>query len=138
MREITLLGTHRIYGLSYAPFSPYWTSSDGLDELADYAGEGALEQYYTLVDRTQLDVADDEGPETIEVYTGDCGYGEDGILVIRDGAGAVRYSAYAYQARPGWKQIYAGRLDGAGQGFLLTLHLEDRGYLESMSIRCSG
>lgn len=138
VREITLLGTHSIYGLNYVPFSPYWTSAEGLDELAGLAGEGALERYYTLVSTTELDVADGEEAETIEVYTGDCGYGEDGFLLVHDAAGAVRYSAYASNPRAGWKHIYAGRLDGNGQGFLMTLYLEDReifGYYEYQVFR---
>lgn len=138
VHEITLLGTHSMYGLSYAPFYGSWTSAEGLNELVDYAGEGALEQYYTLLNTTELDVADGAEPETIEVYTGDSGHGEDGVLLISDAAGALRYSAHTYWARASWKNIYAGRLDGGGEGFLLILYLEDReifGYYEYQVFR---
>ncbi len=125
IHEITMIAVYAVYGRSYAP--PDTDFGRGLAELAFYAGEGALEQYYTLFYAAELDVADSEGKETVEVYTGDSGQGEDGVVLVRDGAGDVLCSFYAYQDAAGQKSVYAGREAGGGPGFLLVLTLENRG-----------
>ena len=60
----------------------------------------------------------------MEIYTGNIGDGDSGIVLFLDEEGFFFYSLGAHTARAGWNNIYLGELDGAD--FILTLHIEDR------------
>lgn len=123
VQKITLLGIYIPYGICYEPLpAPY----NAYDEIKQAYGKDVLEKYYTLVSMEELDVADCAGTEIIEVYTGNTGYGDTGIVLVKDAGGKIIYSAEAFAARAGWSNIYAGKVDGGGEGFLMTLNLENR------------
>ena len=61
---------------------------------------------------------------TLEIYSGNIGDGESGIILFRDAQGEILFTQSAHQARAGWNNVYRGELDGAE--YILILHLEDR------------
>lgn len=94
---------------------------------ADSALEGqiVLDTYYTQVSQTSADLSDkEEGLETVEVYTGDMGDGDSGLVLVKDAAGEVIYGEDAHTARAGWNNIYL--CEAEGEKYLLTVHIEDR------------
>lgn len=67
---------------------------------------------------------DGTGMEQIEVYIGNIGDGESGVVLFKDADGIVLGSEFAHAARAGWNNIYVG--DAEGVNYILTLHVEDR------------
>lgn len=108
-------------GISYSPVP----ADTWYEFILEEAGSQALEDFYTLVETRQQDVADSQGEEELAVYTGNIGDGDSGVVLIRDASGQVLYSLSAHVSRAGWNNIYVGELEGTG--YLLTLHIEDRG-----------
>lgn len=113
-------------GLSYygITFSEK-TASTGFEDFQSIAGENMLEEYYTLVSTESKDIADAEGIETIEVYTGNIGDGDSGFVIFYDAEGNVLYTEFAHMARAGWNNVYIGEVDG--NTFIMTAVFEDRG-----------
>ncbi|MBO5165030.1 MAG: hypothetical protein J6B90_00325 [Lachnospiraceae bacterium] len=113
-------------GLSYygITFSEK-TADTGFEDFQSIAGENMLEEYYTLVSTESKDIADAEGIETIEVYTGNIGDGDSGFVIFYDAEGNMIYSEFAHQARAGWNNVYIGEVDG--NTFIMTAVFEDRG-----------
>ncbi len=111
------------YGVEYQTFTedtlyPY------LLELAESEGVDLLEAWYTQVDELTANVGEDDGDETIEVYTGDSGDGNSGIVLFKNADGEVLYAETAHTSRAGWNNIYLGSMDGTD--FIMTLYIEDR------------
>ncbi len=96
----------------------------GFEDFQSIAGEDMLEQYYTLVSTESKDIADAEGIETIEVYTGNIGDGESGFVIFYDAEGNMLYTEFAHVARAGWNNVYIG--ETAEGCFIMTAVFEDR------------
>lgn len=120
-----------LYGISYeSPKNDTW-----IDDMASNLGmtkEEVLAEYYVLAGTEEADIADSiansiadsNGEEKIEIYTGNIGDGESGVVLFRDAAGNVLGTEFAHAARAGWNNVYLGNADGVG--FILTVHVEDR------------
>jgi beta-lactamase regulating signal transducer with metallopeptidase domain len=116
------------YGISYEPVSEYgkvW-EYEGIGQytIPQMTDEEALDAYYSLVKTQQADVCDEAGTETIEVYTGNIGDGDSGLVLVKNAQGKLLYADGAHSSRAGWNNIYLGEKDGTP--YLLTLKLEDR------------
>lgn len=86
--------------------------------------EEVLGSFYKLAGTETADIGDGAGMEQIEVYTGNIGDGENGVVLFKDADGAVLGAEFAHGARAGWNNIYVG--DAEGVTYILTLHIEDR------------
>lgn len=86
--------------------------------------EEVLGNYYTLSGAETADIGDGAGMEQIEVYTGNIGDGESGVVLFKNKNGEVLGSEFAHAARAGWNNIYIGDADGVN--YILTVHIEDR------------
>lgn len=111
------------YGVEYQAFTedtlyPY------LLEVAESEDIDLLETWYTQVDELTADIGEDVGAETIEIYTGDSGDGDSGIVLFKNADGEVFYAETAHTSRAGWNNIYLGSMDGTD--FIMTLYIEDR------------
>ncbi|MCD8197686.1 MAG: M56 family metallopeptidase [Lachnospiraceae bacterium] len=111
------------YGVEYQVFTedtlyPY------LLEVAQSEGVDLLETWYTQVDELTADIGEGNGVETIEIYTGDSGDGDSGIVLFKNAGGEELYAETAHTSRAGWNNIYLGSMDGTG--FIMTLYMEDR------------
>ena len=92
--------------------------------ITGLSAEEVLEEYYTLVRTENADVSDLAGEETIEIYTGNIGDGDSGIVMIRDSSGNLLSTISAHIARAGWNNIYLGETEETP--YLLEVHIEDR------------
>lgn len=120
-----------LYGISHvSPKQDTW-----VEDMASNLGmtkEEVLAEYYVLAGTEEADIADgiansianSKGEEKIEIYTGNIGDGESGIVLFRDAAGNALGTEFAHAARAGWNNVYLGKADGVG--FILTVHIEDR------------
>ncbi len=108
------------YGISFDRYSP----SNVYGFLLENGGDETFETYYSLVSVESADIADSPGIETIEVYTGNIGDGDSGIVLFKDASGELLYTQDAHVARVGWNNIYLGERDGTA--FLMNVYVEDR------------
>ncbi len=109
------------YGISFDMFAPNeYTYAYLLEE----EGEDAFETYYSLTSTESMDISDGEGIETIEVYTGNSGDGDSGIVMFKNAAGELLCTQDAHTARVGWNNIYLGEKDGVP--FIMNVYVEDR------------
>lgn len=100
----------------------------------DYAGnaqeyqnlteEELLKRYYTLAGAETADIGDGAGTEQIEVYTGNIGDGDSGVVFFKGADGTVLGTEFAHSARAGWNNVYVGKAEG--ENYILTVHIEDR------------
>ena len=95
-----------------------------IQDITGLSAEEVLEEYYTLVRTESADVSDLTGEETIEIYTGNIGDGDSGIVMVRDNNGNLLSTLSAHIARAGWNNIYLGEMEGTP--YLLEVHIEDR------------
>ena len=95
-----------------------------IQDITGLSAEEVLEEYYTLVRTENADVSDLSGEETIEIYTGNIGDGDSGIVMIRSIDGDLLCTMSAHAARAGWNNIYLGEMEGTP--YLLEVHIEDR------------
>lgn len=86
--------------------------------------EELLGKYYTLAKTETADIGDGAGMEQIEVYTGNIGDGDSGVVFFKDADGRVLGTEFAHAARAGWNNVYIG--DAEGVNYILTVHIEDR------------
>lgn len=115
-----------VNGFSYErPVADMW------DSYAENAGGGVyiteediLRKYYTLSGTETADIGDGAGIEQIEVYTGNIGDGESGVVLFKDTDGYVLGTEFAHAARAGWNNVYIG--DAEGINYILTVTIEDR------------
>ena len=101
------------YGISYESFQAD-TGFDDLQESLGMAEEEVLNAYFTLEEVMELDFAESRGTETAEVYTGNTGDGDSGLVLFKNSDGELLCSASAHTARAGWNTIYLGEADGVG------------------------
>ena len=94
-----------------------------MDVLSGSIG-GSLERDYELVGIWQMDVTGDGKAERIEVYNGDPGSGQRGVVVVRNADGRMLYHTTAFTNEHFCQAIYAGIRDG--KGYLMTIHTNDR------------
>ena len=118
--EAVQMSRYGEYGISYFEKEP----DHGYQDMLDIAGEDMLEQYYTLAGAESFDVADSDGDEQIEIYTGNIGDGDSGLVLFRNADGSLLYTEFAHQARVGWNNVYLGEIDGTG--FIMNVWIEDR------------
>ncbi len=115
-------------GISYMALEGKDSWYDNLPTLTGLpASADALTAYYRLIRTETADVSDARGAEQIDIYTGNIGDGDSGIVLVRynnEEAGQLSFSLSAHCARAGWNNIYAGELDETG--YLLTVHVENR------------
>lgn len=121
--QATLLYAWEAYGIRSEGITADTFYRD-MQEITGLDEQQLLDMYYTSVGMEQLDTGDGSGMITVQVYTGNIGDGDSGIVLLRDEEGAAFYSLSAHTARAGWNNIYLGELDG--EAFILTLHIEDR------------
>ncbi len=110
-------------GITYEPFvrDTWYSDIQGFPEMA---GIDPLETYYNRVRTEKSDFGEGAGVETAEIYTGNIGDGDSGIVLFKNEAGDILYSEGAHTARAGWNNIYLGELNGTP--FLMRVHIEDR------------
>ncbi|MBD5510257.1 MAG: hypothetical protein HDR08_03215 [Lachnospiraceae bacterium] len=119
--EAAKISIYEEYGISYAAKISYGSAYQYLLEVA---GEDMLEQYYTLAGTETFDVADSDGDEQIEVYTGDIGEGESGLVLFRNADGSLLYSELVYDNHLNSRDnVYLGEIDGTG--FIMDMHIYD-------------
>lgn len=115
------------FGLGFSSAPSIETNDTWYTDIQDITGlsaEEVMEKYYKLVRTESADVADTVGEETIEIYTGNIGDGDSGIVVIRDNSGNLLSTLSAHASRAGWNNIYLGEMEGTS--YLLEVHIEDR------------
>ena len=118
--EAAKISIYEEYGISYVAKLPDY----GYQYLLEAAGEDMLEQYYTLVGTEPFDVADSDGDEQIEVYTGNIGEGESGLVLFRNADGSLLYSELVYDNHLNSRDnVYLGEIDGTG--FIMDMHIYD-------------
>ena len=117
-------------GISYYAIPPdkWYADDEGKEMLMQLTAQEVLDANYTIQNQIYLDVGDSEGMERIEVYTGNAGDGDEGIVLYksagRDRLFTALYTSGAHTSRSGWRSIYLGNLDG--NGFIMELHIENR------------
>ena len=110
-------------GISYEkPLKAHW--AEDVEQITGMTKEEVLAEYYVLAGTESADIADSAGEETIEIYTGNIGDGDSGVVLFKDAAGNLLGTEDAHTARAGWNNIYLGEADGVG--FILTVEIEDR------------
>ena len=110
-------------GISYQkPVKAHW--AEDVEQITGMTKEEVLAEYYVLNGTETTDIADSAGAEKIEVYTGNIGDGDSGVIIFKDAAGTILGMEDAHTARAGWNNIYIGK--AYGNGFILTVRIEDR------------
>lgn len=129
IHEITLISEHYRYGVSYANASEGHLYSGAMfgdangDPMAVYpAFYGSFEPLRT----EHMDIATAPGEETIAIYSGVADGGSHGDVFIRDADGNLLYHYAVNDSGRCWSNLYAGRIDGAGDPYLLEVNLENR------------
>ncbi|MCM1282501.1 MAG: M56 family metallopeptidase [Muribaculaceae bacterium] len=124
IHSILLLDYYYRSGLSHAESGGDYNS---YEEYTEFLGSGFLEEYYTRINTLSADIADLPGEEIIEVYTTDNGeIGGGGIVVFKSAKGDVINAEVAALPNAGNQNIYVGKIDGGGEGFIMTLSMDDR------------
>lgn len=122
--EAQLLSGHLSEGISYMPLPEGGSWIEDIVEMEGTTLKEVLSESYELVRTEEADVSDAPGTERIEIYLGDIGDGDSGILLIYDASGNLLDVDDAHHARAGWANFYAGELEGTP--YLLSVHIEDR------------
>ncbi len=125
IQRAELMSSYLGQGISYQPLlSTGSTWMEDLCEMEETSLEEMLAQFYELVRTEEADVSDAPGMERIEIYLGDVGDGDSGLVLFYDRDGNLLHTEDAHQARAGWNNVYAGERDGVP--YLMTMHIEDR------------
>lgn len=129
IHKITLISELYRYGVSYATASEGNLYSGAMfgdangDPMAVYpAFYGSLEPVRT----EHMDLATAPGEETIAIYNGVADGGSHGDVFIRDADGNLLYHYAVNDSGRCWSNLYAGRIDGVGDPYLLEVNLENR------------
>ena len=129
IHEITLISEHYRYGVSYTAASEGHLYSGAMfgdangDPMVVYSAfYGSLEPART----EHMDIATASGEETISIYHGVADGGSHGDVFIRDEDGNLLYYYAVNDSGRCWNNLYAGRIDGGGDPYLLELNLENR------------
>lgn len=122
--EAQLMSTYLDKGISYMPLTE---GSSWIEDICEDQGrtlEDVLEEFYELARTVEADVSDAPGMERLEIYRGNLGDGDSGVLLFYDAAGRLLHIETAHCARAGWANLYVGELDKTP--FILSVHIEDR------------
>lgn len=113
-------------GISYASLPPdIWY--EHIQEITGLSEEEVLTAYYMLETDIWADIGVEEGFEHIQVYAGNIGDGESGIVRVQNAAGETLCTVSANISRAGWNNIYLGNFGSRdGRVFLMAVHIEDR------------
>lgn len=129
IHEITLISAHYQKGVSYATASEGHLYSGAMfgdangDPMALYpAFYGSMEPLRT----EHIDIATALGEETISIFSGVADGGSHGDVFIRDVDGNLLYHYAVNDSGGCWQNLYVGRMDGAGDPYLLEVNLENR------------
>lgn len=98
--------------------------AEDMEQVTGMTRDKVLAEYFVLSGTETADIADSAGDETIEIYTGNIGDGDSGVVLFKNAAGTVLGTEDAHAARAGWNNVYIGKVDGTG--FILTVGIEDR------------
>lgn len=129
IHKITLISAYYQKGVSYAAASEGHLYSGAMfgdangDPMAVYpAFYGSFKPART----EYMDIAATPGEETIAIYSGVADGGSHGDVFIRDTDGNLLYHYAVNDSGRCWQNLYAGRIDGGGDPYLLELNLENR------------
>ena len=129
IHEITLISAHYQKGVSYATASEGHLYSGAMfgdangDPMALYpAFYGSMEP----LRMEHIDIATAPGEETISIFSGVADGGSHGDVFIRDVDGNLLYHYAVNDSGGCWQNLYVGRMDGAGDPYLLEVNLENR------------
>lgn len=109
------------YGIYYSQAA---VNSGYYENVMEELGEEGFAEYYTLVSTESADIADAPGEENIEVYTGNIGDGDSGIVFFKDAEGTLLGVEDAHVSRAGWNNVYLGEMDQTA--YILRVYVEDR------------
>lgn len=129
IHEITLISAHYQKGVSYATVSEGHLYSGAMFGDADGDPMALYPAFYGSIEplRTEhIDIATAPGEETIAIYSGVADGGSHGDVFIRDANGNLLYHYAVNDSGRCWQNLYAGRMDGAGDPYLLEVNLENR------------
>ena len=129
IHEITLISAHYQKGVSYATVSEGHLYSGAMFGDADGDPMALYPAFYGSIEplRTEhIDIATAPGEETIAIYSGVADGGSHGDVFIRDMNGNLLYHYAVNDSGRCWQNLYAGRMDGAGDPYLLEVNLENR------------
>lgn len=123
--EACLMSAYLGQGISYQTISSGGTSwIEEVCRMEDKTLDEILTEFYKLMRTEEADVSDVPGTERIEIYRGNIGDGDSGVVLIYDVNGNLLHIEDAHHARAGWNNVYVGELDGAS--YLMSMHIEDR------------
>lgn len=124
IHEITLISEHYRYGVSYVSIpNGDFSAGSNEDSMVIYpAFYGSSEPVRT----EHMDIATAPGEETIAIYSGVADGSSHGDVFIRDTEGNLLYHYTVSDSGMCWQNLYAGRMDGAGEPYLLEVTLENR------------
>lgn len=123
--EASLMSSYLGQGISYQTILSDGTSwIEELCRMEDKTLDEMLTEFYTLIRTEEADVSDVPGTERIEIYLGNVGDGDSGVVLIYDANGNLLHIEDAHHARAGWNNVYVGELDGTP--YLMSMHIEDR------------
>lgn len=124
IHEITLISERYRYGVSYVSIpNGDFSAGSNEDSMVIYpAFYGSSEP----VRAEHMDIATAPGEETIAIYSGVADGSSHGDVFIRDTEGNLLYHYTVSDSGMYWQNLYAGRMDGAGEPYLLEVNLENR------------
>ncbi len=117
IQSITLISGRYQKGVSYAWISGTFETDAVLNKRYDK---------YHAVRMESMDIASAPGEETVQIYEwqeSGCAFGE---AVVQDSAGNPFWSFEVSEQGMCQCNLYAGRMDGSKEPFLLEVHLENR------------
>lgn len=120
--SITLISGRYLNGVSYAQMGPWGFFEDTAALYPDYAKQ------FPIVRTETMDIASAPGEETIEIRRGrrDLDGIEEADIDFRDQEGNILYSTSVVDEGMCLENVYVGRMDGAGDPFILEVRLENR------------
>lgn len=125
VHSITLVSERYMNGVTYISMTSDGSFFDGFyeDSMALYPD---LFEDFKLVRTETMDIASAPGEENIEIWQGTLNGLAYGMVNFRDKNGDLLYSFDAGITGRCLRNIYVGRMDGAGDPFILELYLENR------------
>ncbi len=126
---VKLLSEYDKYGITYLLPSDL----DDYEDLKSYAGDNVLEEYYKLVFSSKDSSTSWPKNLIIEVYTGNVGDGESGLVLIKDKKGEILHTEFAHRARANWNSVYYG-MDEKG-AFVMSFLKDSRNNAGGCSYR---
>ncbi|MBD5555004.1 MAG: hypothetical protein HDQ95_06605 [Roseburia sp.] len=124
--EASLMSSYLGQGISYQAISSNGFSwiEDVCRMKKDKTLDEILTEFYKLIRTEEADVSDVPGIERIEIYLGNVGDGDSGVVLIYDVDGNLLHIEDTFYAQTGCNNVYVGELDGTS--YLMSMHIEDR------------